>query len=307
MTIEIQESGDLVGEPEGRVWLAKLIASDVHGSSGFYPASVLKQAAVDHIFVAGTPSDLDHPTAEEKVNRPIGSVQNFVGELAEDAFYDENGPEGPGLYGKLRIFSDAIEFVKERARNIGVSIRADGLKGDDDKFYKITSAKSVDLVRRAGAGGKLVAAIESATTLDSAESADEHETKEETLDKEALDALTTTLTTAISEGFTKLEESLKPADPIETVDDADKVDAVEAATVLAASGLSADGIRRVADLHKATGTALVDLIESEKSYVASVAEEAAVDDAVTVVDDTSTSEITESAEDSKPITLGIWK
>src|SRR5690554_7670050 len=51
------------------IWRIKLIEGDVHGSSGYYPASVLERDGAT-AFPAGTHIYLDHPTWEEDWQRP---------------------------------------------------------------------------------------------------------------------------------------------------------------------------------------------------------------------------------------------
>src|SRR4249920_1591703 len=55
------------------------------GASGYYSATVLEQAAQDHIFPAGTHMYLDHPTVNEQEERPNRSVKDLAAVLVEDA------------------------------------------------------------------------------------------------------------------------------------------------------------------------------------------------------------------------------
>lgn len=91
-------------------WLVKLIAADVQGSSGYYPAAVLERDGAK-AFPAGTQIYLDHPTESEEWERPERSMRDLAGVLTENAFFDAAGKEGPGLYGPAQIFPSFQEDV----------------------------------------------------------------------------------------------------------------------------------------------------------------------------------------------------
>lgn len=152
--------------PDGSA-LLKLI-SPGQGSSGYYSKEVLQDAAANRVFPKGLKMFMDHQTEEEERSRPEGSLTNLMGVLEGDAEYQENGPDGPGLYAPVRVYSDFIKFVNERYKDIGNSIRALGVKvmgqvaGKPTAIIKkLAAAKSVDFVTTAGAGGKLVPLYES--------------------------------------------------------------------------------------------------------------------------------------------------
>jgi hypothetical protein len=138
------------------------------GSSGFYPKEVLRRDG-PKVFVKGTQMFWDHPTDQEESERPEGSLRNLAAELVEDARYDENGADGPGLYSKAKVFGSYKEAVDELAPSIGLSIRASGKRRNGQVGGKampiieeITRARSVDFVTKAGAGGKVVGLFEAA-------------------------------------------------------------------------------------------------------------------------------------------------
>lgn len=148
----------------------KLIAPG-KGSSAFYPAEVLKRDGPG-VFKAGTHVYVNHPTLAEEAQRPEGDVKNLAGVLTSDAVYHEAHAKGPGLYGRMKVFADHGQMVEEKAAHVGMSIRASGIaesgktKEGVPVLAKLTSAESVDVVTRAGAGGMILteAARPAATT-----------------------------------------------------------------------------------------------------------------------------------------------
>jgi guanyl-specific ribonuclease Sa len=175
---EIQESedvevvSDLVPIKEAALstegkGLLKLIAPG-QGSSGYYPKDTLRKAAESKVFHAGMKMFMDHQTEAEESERPEGSLKNLMGVLESDARWEDNGPDGPGLYAPVRVYKDFVGFVNERAKDIGNSIRSMGrvrfgqVAGKATKIIEeLVAAKSVDFVTTPGAGGKLVPLFES--------------------------------------------------------------------------------------------------------------------------------------------------
>ncbi len=138
----------------------KLIAPG-KGSSAFYPAEVLKRDG-PKVFGAGTHVYLNHPTSAEEAARPEGDVKNLAGVLTTAAVYSESHDKGPGLYARMKVFADHAQTVEEKAPHVGMSIRASGVaesgKSKDGLpvLKELTSAESVDVVTRAGAGGMIL-------------------------------------------------------------------------------------------------------------------------------------------------------
>lgn len=258
-------------EATGRRWKAKLISGDTLGSTAFYPADVLATQG-PKIFKKGTPIFLDHQTAEERELRPFGSVQNFAGELAEDAYYD-----GDGLYAEIEVFENHAPMIKAIAEKIGMSIRAVVKTVQEERDGKIVPiakefirARSVDFVVKAGAGGKLVQVLESAQ-ID--ESLDSEQEKENTVMDEATKELLESLVAGVTELKTaqaELAEELKAIKPaaeeVASEESESEVDPLAVAKALADSELSESGRERVYELHKATGKDISELIESEKAH-----------------------------------------
>lgn len=138
----------------------KLIAPGP-GSSAVYPAEVLKRDG-PNVFRAGTHVYLNHPTEVEEAQRPEGDVKNLAGVLTTSAVYHEAHSKGPGLYARMKVFADHAQIVEEKAAHVGMSIRASGIAESGKKqnglpiLKELTSAESVDVVTRAGAGGMIL-------------------------------------------------------------------------------------------------------------------------------------------------------
>ncbi|MET9339267.1 hypothetical protein [Nonomuraea sp. NPDC003804] len=148
--------------PKGRKFRARIIAGDVQGSSGYYPAAMLKRDA--GVFREGLPVFLDHPGATESYDRPERSVRDLAGRLASTAVYERDG-----LYADVEVYPHWAPVIEAMASDIGMSIRASGtVEASQQEGVRgpivtgLTEAASVDFVTAAGAGGKIVALLESA-------------------------------------------------------------------------------------------------------------------------------------------------
>jgi len=137
------------------------------GSSGFYPADVLKKDG-PKAWRAGTQMYLDHPTESESRERPERSIRDLAAVVATTPEYRENGSDGPGLYARAQVLPQYRETIKALAPHIGVSIRAHGsfspgeVEGRKGRIINhIATGESVDFVTKAGAGGKVLALMES--------------------------------------------------------------------------------------------------------------------------------------------------
>lgn len=147
------------------------------GSSGYYSAEVLQEAAAAEIIPAGTHMYADHPTPTELKERPVRSIKDLMSVTVEAAHVatDEDiatwGAEPGALVAEVDVlpaFRDTVEHLKDA---IGVSIRGDGEinprgEAPDGTVGKIVEGlehvKSVDWVTRAGRGGKVLSLVESA-------------------------------------------------------------------------------------------------------------------------------------------------
>jgi hypothetical protein len=136
------------------------------GSSGYYSAKVLENAAAAKVFPAGTQMFLDHPGEHEAYDRPERSVRDLAAVLTEDATWD-----GERLSSEVQVFGPFVEMLTDEnfAQAIGVSIRAlaevttgeaEGRKGRI--VSELVEAESVDFVTKAGRGGSILAVLESA-------------------------------------------------------------------------------------------------------------------------------------------------
>lgn len=164
----------LVQELTGKKWKVRVLQGDKQGSSAFYPKELLE--ANQDIVKENTRIFLDHKQDGE---RPERKSANLVGVFASDSYY-ENGD----LYAEVEIFSDRIDWVKERVKAgvIGLSIHGSGNIIEENGIrvaQTIDAIHSVDIVTQAGAGGEFIEMTESATE------------KEETMElpKELLEAL----------------------------------------------------------------------------------------------------------------------
>lgn len=250
---------------KGLRYKVRLIEGDRLGSTGYYPAETLLRDG-PKIFKKGTPMFLNHQKPDDKALRPFGSIEEYAGELAEDAYYD-----GDGLYAEVEVFEHEAPRIKALKDRIGISIRAKGrsvletINGVSVPVFKeLTEARSADFVMKAGAGGKIVSILESATDSETASEAEEE--SKDNMD-EVLEALKE-LKSDVDKRFTALEEAAKPAveEAVEeTAVDYDKV--LEIAEAFVSSDLDAEGRARVLDLHRANKKPLAELIEAEEAYV----------------------------------------
>lgn len=142
---------------------ARLIEGDTQGSSGYYSREVLERDG-PRTWAQGTQVFMDHPGEHERHDRPERSVRDLAGRIDSTPAY-----EGDGLYADVYIYPWAAGIVREMADDIGMSIRASAtVESSNDPAIRgpvitsLTEGVSVDLVTRAGAGGKLVSLIESA-------------------------------------------------------------------------------------------------------------------------------------------------
>ena len=143
----------------GKTWLVRVITPG-WGASGYYSRSLLKEAASTAV-PQYTHMYLDH---EGTGRRSVRSVRDQVGYMMEDAYWDEAGPKGAGVYAKAHIFEDRRTWLKERSQTTGISITgvaefengtAEGRKGKIFKAFPMP-VDSADIVSKAGRGGAFV-------------------------------------------------------------------------------------------------------------------------------------------------------
>jgi hypothetical protein len=138
------------------------------GSSGYYSAETLADAAEARVWPAGTHLYLDHPTATEDAERPERSVRDLAGVLTEDARIGEGG----ALVAEARVYGPMRSLLAEMADDIGLSIRATAEVSDGEVegrrgtiISRLVEGLSVDFVTKAGRGGKVLEVLESARTV----------------------------------------------------------------------------------------------------------------------------------------------
>jgi hypothetical protein len=154
--LQLLERASAAISGDGR--LKVCLISEGQGSSGYYPAGTLAEAATAGVFAAGTHCYVDHPTQSETFERPERSIRDLAGVLETAATY-RNG----ALYADVRVYASHRELITDRASVIGMSIRGDGVVERKDvggfKRSVVTSlarVHSVDFVTQPGRGGRIL-------------------------------------------------------------------------------------------------------------------------------------------------------
>lgn len=163
LVTEAVEAAGTATAQSGGVFLVDLITPGI-GSSGVYTAETLQQAATDRVFAQGLHMYIDHQTAQERQDKPEGSVRDLAAVLMEDAIWT-----GESLQARAKVFEVWRAPLAEMKDAIGVSIRAAAdveygeYEGQTRRIIgRIVHAESVDFVTRAGRGGRIVEVLESA-------------------------------------------------------------------------------------------------------------------------------------------------
>lgn len=279
-------------------WRIQLIEADVQGSSGYYPAAVIERD-IAKAFPAGTQVFLDHPTESEEWERPERSMRDLVGVLVSEAWY-ENGTDGHGGFADVQVFPQFKESVEAWAPHVGMSIRAMGLRDESGQVTELVKGESVDIVTRAGAGGKLVAMTESARKgNENKPYAELHEA-----DRKAI--------TTVFEGMEKLAESVAKMDDrfakleerAATKEQADVLTPGEVYAKLSSSGLPQVVTTRLANGYK-KGVDLDARIADEKAVIEEITAElkGTVDEAGAKVEDEAGNEAEDQA--GEPVAAGV--
>lgn len=135
------------------------------GSSGYYSAAVLESAVTDNVFPKGTHLYVDHPSQSESQDRPERSIRDLAGSTKGDAVWN---PITQAVEAACKVYPH-YGWISDVAEDIGMSIRASAdvseavIEGRKMPVIdKLIEAYSVDFVTKAGRGGKVLAAIESA-------------------------------------------------------------------------------------------------------------------------------------------------
>lgn len=161
--IEAAAPATTESKPSNTRFRARIIEAG-QGSTAYYPEKVLEDYA--SVFQPGTHVYMDHPSVTEEADRPERSIRDLVGKFVSEAEYDDGA-----LYTDIEFFSWAAPAVGELKDDIGLSIRAYGTAVQESgqltpTLQTFTAVESVDLVTRAGAGGRLLEMLESARPSD---------------------------------------------------------------------------------------------------------------------------------------------
>lgn len=163
MSKKITESlGTAHSKTPGRVQVTLITPG--RGSSGYYSAEVLEQAAKDKAFGMGTQMHINHNSPTDDFERPEGDLRNLAGVLMEDARWD-----GEALVAEARIGSAWTDFIEEFGEFIGVSISAQAEvaeNGDITRFIP-SPFNRADFVTVAGRGGEVTEILEAAKVIES--------------------------------------------------------------------------------------------------------------------------------------------
>jgi len=158
----ITEAGTLTAGQTGKINVQLITPG--WGSSGYYSAKLLEQAAKDKVFPAGTQMHIDHISASEEYDRPAGSLQTLAAVLTEDAVWD-----GERLVAEAKVGSRWRDIITEFAENIGTSVsvgvdmkagEAEGRRGQIIEQMYPHALNRVDFVTVAGRGGKIDKVLE---------------------------------------------------------------------------------------------------------------------------------------------------
>lgn len=187
-----------------------LIEGDRWGSSGYYPATVLERDGA-RAFPAGTQVYLDHAEIGKD------SAKGLIGELQEDARYVVQEDGKKVLRAPMKFYESGTynaTWIKERAKRLGISIRsgvkfaAGTMEGRTGKIVTaFTEGISVDVVARAGAGGKFGTIKESADPLQ----AQQNEEEGHKMTPEELKAQAGAFATAVAEALRPSFEAITTA------------------------------------------------------------------------------------------------
>ncbi len=162
--MEIIESRAVVLEGKGLNRVMRVITPGM-GSSGLYATEVLKEAVSNGIFDQGLHCFVDHPSVSENEDRPERSVRDLAAVATGPAIWNE---ADQAIDQPIKIYPH-YSWLGDVAESIGMSIRASAevsskvIEGTSVRVIdKLTEAHSVDFVTRAGRGGKVLEAMESA-------------------------------------------------------------------------------------------------------------------------------------------------
>lgn len=217
---DVALDGDLVPLIEKAVkkdgTLALKLIQPGWGSSGFYPAEVLKRDG-PQIFSKGLHCFWNHQTAQEAAARPEGDLRDLAAVLTSDAAWQERGPAGPGLYATAKAVGGYGDAIESLAPHIGMSIRAYGraktgeAEGREGAIIEeLTAGQSVDFVTAAGAGGEILQLFEAARGRTPAPTSEGRPTVDEEQARALREAMTglETRNTELTDQLARMQEAL---------------------------------------------------------------------------------------------------
>lgn len=261
------------------------------GSTGFYPAEVLKEHGPT-AFPKGTHCYVDH-------GQGTRSPDDIAGVLDSDTEFVE---DDEGLYSTIKFTSRGMKIVEELKDDVGLSIHASGTIDEEGVVQSIEHSRlnSVDIVSRAGANGAILELLESFREQ-SGENYDKISSEQnivsenagaderEKMTEEDIKAVATAISEALAPQFAALSEALKPeVEPAETEDAPDLVAAVEAAVEADLPKVQRESV--VAAV--AAGTPLEEAINAQKTLRDQILAEAAVETGGRVVGSATETDLT---------------
>jgi len=268
----------------------RIIAGDVKGSSGYYPAEVVERDG-PKAFPQGTHMHLDHQSFWDYFENPAGSLDDLAGVIDSTPVYEDGG-----LYADARVFSKYAALLSEMAPYIGISIRAAAtsepgvIDGEElDIITALIAGLTVDFVTHPGADGRIVEIFESKPELlpPGTKLVTHRETKTKIQPtkkvRKPMADLTEETATSLASAVQSLVTSMTAAAEAEAArvealrvakENAGKVDVeavvAAAATALAASTLPPKAYPRVLAEVKA-GKTIADAIKDEAEYLGEAA------------------------------------
>lgn len=155
--------------PAGSVISVDVIRSGWNrAGSRYYPVAVVERD-VPKVYGAGTQMFIDHPSSDERETRPERSLRSLAAVFLEDPHPVQEADGRVVMRTTARVYTDWQPFLAERHDAIGVSINGGGEAewGEAEGRHglvleALTAGQSVDFVTRPGAGGRIVALLESA-------------------------------------------------------------------------------------------------------------------------------------------------
>lgn len=177
--------------------------------SRYYPAEVLERD-IPTVYPAGTHMYIDHPSHTEAEDRPERSLTGLAAVFDSTPYAVREGDQVV-MRVTARVYSRWREFLTEAAGDIGVSINGNGDGSITDRegrtglvLERLTHGQSVDFVTKPGAGGRIVALLESARPFES----DQFRTVLDRLSTRESASLGAWVESRIHLGFTQLADEL---------------------------------------------------------------------------------------------------